>query len=542
MLGSVGIVDAETRGAGLCANVAASVGVAALALAAYAGLSGHSFLLNWDDLEYVVENEAIRGLSWANLRAIFTRPYLANYAPLHILSYAVDHALWGLRPAGFLLTNVVLHAVNGILLYSLLARLGTARAAAALGAAFFVASPVQVESVAWISERKNVLCMTFFLLAVHAFVAYRSPASRHRAIAYLLGLASGIAALLTKAAAVVLAPVLLLFDFCYVDVKARRHWLVDKLPIAVATAAVVAATVATQGEAIAAGQAAFALDGPTRVYTMAPVVVRYLGMVAWPFGLSPVYMPRVREVPDLAFWAAALVLLGAVALGVLLLRRRRKLFFWYATFFVGLVPVLQIIPLPTLMNDRYLYFPMLGASGFLALALEPLVTSARRAIRVGAVALGAAGVLALAMASHTRADVWRDDVSLWRDATAKVPKATLAWNGLGMSLVDAGRGVEALGAFQAALALDPDYRLALNNIGALYNRLGQPEAGRPYLLRAVALSPGNFGALMNLGIGYQMSGDWRTAAQAFHAAVALRPWDAAATSRLREAEVRAAAQ
>ncbi len=525
--------------AGRWERVAAPICLAGLAIAVYSGVFGHSFLLNWDDLEYVVENETIRSLSPGNLRAMFTRAYLANYAPFHVLSYALDHALWGLNPSGFLLTNVLLHAANGLLLYGLLVRLGTARAAAALGAAFFLVHPVQVESVAWISERKNVLCMTWFLVALHAYATYRSPAGRHRWLWYGLGLLAGIAALLTKAVAVVLAPVFLLFDLCYTEQSERRHWLLDKAPIVLATAAVAAATLSSQREAIAEGQAAFALSGPARVYTMVPVVVRYLGMVLWPTGLSPIYVPRIREAPDPAFAGAVLVVLGLLALGALLFARRRRPFFWYATFFVGLVPVMQIVPLPTLMNDRYLYFPMLGAAGALALAAEPLFASRARALRLATLAASCTTVLSLAIASHARAEVWRDDLSLWLDAAARAPKSTLAWNGLGMSLVDAGRTDEAIHAFERALALDPDYRLALNNLGALCNRLGDPLRGRPYLLRAVALYPGSFGTLMNLGIGYRMTGDWKAAAAAFRAAAALRPGQPDAARMLREAELRA---
>jgi tetratricopeptide (TPR) repeat protein len=504
-------------------HAAAVLALVAIAFGVYSGVLDHAFLLNWDDHDYVVRNEAIRGLSWENVRTAFGRPYFGNYAPLHLLSYAVDHAVWGMSAGGFLFTNVLLHGANGALLHVLLVRLGAGRAAAALAAALFLVHPVQVESVAWISERKNVLCMAFLLAALHGYAAYRAPGARRRAWTYSASFAAAAAALLTKAAAVVIAPLLVLFDLCHVEPSARRRWVIDKAPFVLATVAIAAATISSQREMIAEGRAAYSMDPPTTLYTMVPVVARYLGMLAWPAGLSAIYAPAVREGADLAFAASAALLTGLAALGVLLFRRRRPLFFWYAAFFLGLVPVLQIVPLPTLMNDRYLYFPMLGASAFAALALEPVLKAGRDPLRRAAKVAAAVAVAVLALLSHARVEVWRDDLSLWQDAAAKDPRSALAWAGLGMSLLDGGRGDEALHAFLSALAIDPAHRLALNDAGALWNERGEPLRGRPYLVRAVSLWPDYFPAYMNLGRSYLMTGELGAAEEAFRAALRIEP-------------------
>lgn len=495
----------------------------ALALAIYSRVFGHEFLLNWDDATYVVDNPLAHGLSWEHVRGAFTQFYFGNYAPLHLISYAVDYTVWGPNPLGFLIVNVLLHAVNGCIFYLFLLRLTGSRIGSAVAAAVFLAHPVQVESVAWISERKNLLSMTFTLAALHAFLGYRTRGRRGRAaVAYLAALAAAVAALLTKAAAVIVAPALVLLDLCHVEKPDRERWLLDKVPFLVATGLLVGATLASQRAAIDEGQAVFQMDRWTTVFTMVPVVARYVGMVLWPADLSAIYTPTVRASPDLAFWSSLALLAGLVVIGAALWARRRKVFFWYALFFVGLAPVLNVVPLPTLMNDRYLYFPMLGAAGLAGLAVDAI---ARRGVapRRLAVVVMIAYVATLSLAARARAETWRDDVTLWRDTTEKSPRASLAWVGLGMSLVDAGRPYEAIEAYYQAVSVDPFHPMALNNLGAAYNTVNQPLQGRTYLLRAIQVAPDYFDAHMNLGISYRMTGDLAGAERAFASALSLRP-------------------
>jgi Tfp pilus assembly protein PilF len=506
------------------------------AFAVYSNVFGHAFLLNWDDLDYVVANSAIRDLDSEHVHQMFAGTFVGNWAPLHILSYAIDFSLWGLRPSGFLFTNVLLHGINGSLLYAFFRQLQFSVRAATLAAAVFVVHPIQVESVAWISERKNVLAMTFFLLALIAYETYRSQ--RAAGIAYVTSLSASAAALMTKSIAVVLAPILLLLDHCYGPPAGRGRRIADKLPFLLAAALIALVTMTTQSMAIKQGRDMYGMNAATTFYTMVPVIVRYLALMAWPTRLSAVYAPTVRTSPDASFSACLALVLVLVAIGAFSYLRDRRTFFWYATLFIALVPVLHIVPLPTLMNDRYLYFPMLGACGCVARAWERVEHASRTPARI---ALGIAAttiVLLLGGLSHARADVWRDDVALWRDAAAKCPDSPLAWNGVGRSLLDAGRSDEALPALLAALSLDPDYGLALNNMGILYNLRGEPERGRPYLVHAIQRRP-DFDAYMNLGYGYSVAGAYPEAEAAFVSALRVRPESPDAISAIQEMRHRA---
>jgi tetratricopeptide (TPR) repeat protein len=493
----------------------------ALTLGVYGRALGHTFLLNWDDLTYVLENPAIRGLDLEHLRLVFGGPYFGNYAPLHLLSYSLDQAIWGLEPAGFVATNLALHAANGVLFFGLLVRLGLSPAAAGFGAGIFLVHPVQVESVVWISERKNLLAMFFSLAGVRAYLSFRSREGMRRWVPYMGSLAAISAALLSKAAAVVVPPLLLLLDVGHVPTERRRGALLDKVPFAFAATGLALATVASQREMIEEGRSAFAMDGLTTFFTMTPIVVRYLAMLAWPAALSALYTPEIRTAPDPTFVASAILLLVLAGLGVWIWFRARRLFAPYAFFFVALVPVLQLVPLPTLVNDRYLYFPMLGACALAGIAIEAALARPRLGRVVSAA--GAAVVFALGATSFARTDVWRDDLTLWTDVAEKAPGSALAWTGLATSLADRGRVAEAVPAFHRALALDPVHPLALNGLGAAYNSLGQFEVARPLLLRATELPGDPFPAYMNLGTGYLATGDPAGAERAFEAALAVRP-------------------
>ena len=127
---------------------------------------GHNFLIYWDDNGYVTRNLTIQRVTWENIKTAFTSLYMGNYAPVQILSYMFDYSIWGMRPAGFIFTNILIHIANGILFYYLLTRLSWQRLTACAAALIFLIHPVQVESVVWVSERKNVLSMLFFLLSL----------------------------------------------------------------------------------------------------------------------------------------------------------------------------------------------------------------------------------------------------------------------------------------------------------------------------------------------------------------------------------------
>jgi tetratricopeptide (TPR) repeat protein len=499
----------------------------------YANTLGHDFLLNWDDSLYVVENETIRGITWEHVKDAFTRFYIGNYAPLHIISYMFDYTPWGLRPGGFIFTNVLIHAMNGILFYVLLFRMNRRKALGFLAAFIFLFHPVQVESVAWISQRKNLLALFFFLASFHFYISYRTAGKSRRMFFYSSSVLAFVLALLSKTVAIILPLVLFLYDLCYLEKSDRKSWITNKIPFLLASGAALFIALKSQMPEHEGGRISYAIEGPLGVfYTMLTVLVRYFKIIFWPTELSALYMPPMKVRMDAAVAGSLLFAVLLVVLGLYLYRRKKELFFWYALIFAGLLPVSQIVSIVTLMNDRYLYFPMIGAAALYGLLAFPSADHAfdfrKRSIAIILILL----MIPLPWLSWQRTSVWSNDTSLWTDTTFKTPSSPLAWNGLGMSYVDAGRSDEAAAAFLKALSIDPDYELALNNIGALYNSRGKILEARPFLLKVTELFPDDMNGLKNLGINYYLSREFPRAELTFQKVLALQPQSPDALSLL----------
>lgn len=402
-----------------------------LSAATYWEVLTHSFLTTWDDTFYITENPAVRAFTPGNIAAAFSTNYHGNYAPAQIISYMLDHAVWGMDPFGFLMTNVACHTASGLLLYGLLLRQGFRMPGAMLGAALFLVHPVQVESVAWLSQRKNLLAMLFFLLAFHAWLDYRETTGLTAWRWYIVSLAAFIVALLSKSVAAIFPVMLLLYDVLHpVPAKGGRFQM-DKIPLLVMVLAVAALTVLLQSTSSGGGRVDYPPDALVVLpMTMLTVLTMYMRILLWPApdSLSAIYDPDFRTYFDADVTLGAVIALVLLLAGIWLRRRSAKAFFWYCLFFLGLVPVSQVVPLITIINDRYLYFPMLGIAGivfwacgkmFLRLALP-----ATRGIFVAAL-VGC--VLLLATVSNIRGRVWKDTITLFADTLPKVGNRRQQW-------------------------------------------------------------------------------------------------------------------
>ncbi len=523
---------------------------------------GHHFLVLWDDRSYVTGNMIIKGLTWQNIKAAFSHFYFYNYAPIHLISYMFDYTLWGLRPAGFIFTNIFLHAANGILLYSLLIKLLRRRLPALTAALIFLIHPVQVESVAWISERKNVLSLFFFLVAFYCYLLYRENKGRFYWEFYACSLGAFLLSLLTKATGVVFPLVLLAFDLCFPQKRNRKVWLLDKIPFLLAAFAAALITIKSQSPEIGGGTTSYHGGTPfTTLFTMMPVFVRYLGMTFWPTNLSATYSPSIRTGIDLEVTVSAILLLLIIALGIFLYYRKRDLSFWLLLFFLGLLPVSQIVPLVTLMNDRYLYLPMVGASAFLASLLFMAIRkdSERKKIVKATVILVFLVFLAHCFISTIkRIPVWQNDRTLWQDAIRKIPYSPKAHYQYAHVMELEGNIDEAIREYETGLKLSPlpseryflallyqkrglwdkaieQYTLALsqmpgflearNGLALLYMRMGMMNQAIEHYRLGLAYKPDWAKGHNNLGAAYARKGDADNALEHFEIAAKLDPQD-----------------
>jgi hypothetical protein len=410
----------------------------------YSSTLGHGFIFSWDDYDYVVNNPSIRGFSIDHIKTVFSTFLIGNYAPLHLISYMLDYQFWGLDPAGYHFGNILIHALNGILVYRLFVKLELSETAALFGAILFALHPAQVESVAWVAERKNVLSAMFFLLALHSYINYKK-ASNGRARNYIVSLGLLACALLTKSAAVIFPVVIICYDFCYCT-EPRRLKLVDKFPFLLLTLAACILTIMSQDKNAGGGMMGFPGGTPlTAIWTMIPVFLSYLKDLVFPVDLSPYYIVPIRKSIDGTVIGSTVILLCLTGLAVISINRWPRLFFFISVYFVALLPVLQIVPILTLKNDRYLYFPMIGAAGGVALIFSELIKK-KACIRNITVACAIVACTAYGYSTYYQSQIWNNSIVLWQFALRKNPENMLAWLMLAKGYTHIGNSREAFSA------------------------------------------------------------------------------------------------
>ena len=408
------------HGAGRASAVAA-VALFALGFALYARTLGYEFV-GWDDPAEVVDNPWIRSLSFENLAAIFSEPVLDAYFPLMSVSFMVDHALWGLDPRGFHLQSVLLNALNGVLAFWVLSLLTRRRALAFIAALLWSVHHTHVESVAWVSARKEVLATTLLLLSLGWFVRAREgPSTRRGAYAASIALfALGAAAKLTIGS---YALFFALADWMLRDRRGSpareplwRHVAVALPHVVVALPFVVMNFLVQPSMAPSGSAGLFGF-----VLVRGQAAWRYLWLLVGVLPGQPLYDPPPIS-PDPLFVAAALIplLVPPVAFALALRRGYTNAALALAWLMIGLLAPLAF-PLVTYMADRYLYAPSLGfcwllAAGIAALAFRPSRPRVWNAAT--AVALTAAPFLWFTLLAWSMTPVWKNSETLWTRAVA----------------------------------------------------------------------------------------------------------------------------
>lgn len=495
-----------------------------LSVAIYARSLGHEFQMSWDDNWYIVYNESIQGFSWQNIKTIFSSIYQANYAPLQMLSYMLDYSLWGLNPGGFALTNIIFHTLNGLLLYRLLHSLHSERLLALVAATFFLVHPLQVESVAWISCRKNVLSLFFFLLSWEAYRRYRQAETGRGIGAYTASLLAFLLSLMAKSTTLVLPLILVLYDYCFPE-GGQRLRLKNKLPYAVATLVFALLSMHVQQHDFQGGiREPYHGGSPlATLYTMLPVFCLYLWRLVWPGGLSAIYAPPVHTAPDGVVIAAGLFLAAMAWGGYWLFRRDRRLGFWFLFFWIGLLPFAQIVPILWLITDRYMNVSIIGAAALTGAAAVWLrnrlgASSARILYLLLVFWIGA-----LSIASFQRVGIWRNSLTLWSDAAAKTPTSARVWGHYGEALVVSGQVDASLQAYERGLDLDSANIIVLDGLGRLYNLTGKLDKGLIVLNKLLKQRPDYVTGWASLGTNYMKRGNYGEAEKAYNRAQALQP-------------------
>lgn len=495
--------------------------LALLTIALYWPATGNEFVAYDDDM-YVTANPRIpQGLTRENVVWAFTTTEATNYHPLTWLSHLLDAQLFGMSPGGHHATSVVLHAVTAALLFLLLHRATGLLGASMAAAALFAVHPQNVQSVAWISERKNVLSTLFWLLALGAYGAWTKNKRLHWYVALVLAFALS---LLAKPMAVTLPFTLLLLDYWPLGrfpLGQARLWL-EKTPLFVLAAASSVVTYLIQRES---GSMVFTAAIPltARLANAAWAYLAYLGQAFWPAGLAAFYPHLEGSLPAWRVVLGAVVLAGGTATLWLFRARVSPQLTGWLWYLGTLVPVIGLVQVGTQsMADRYAYVPLIGIFVALAWGVASLVR--RGALpREAAAGIAAAAVLALAVRTFQQIAVWHDTVSLFEHTVRVEPRAWVAHYNLGNAYESMGRHEDAVARFRDTIKLRPEFARAHNNLGNSLDALGRTAEAVPSYERAVQLKPDLVEAYNNLGIAYAQQGKHEQGLTVLRTATQLRP-------------------
>jgi tetratricopeptide (TPR) repeat protein len=488
--------------------------------------------LNLDD-PYYINNPYIRDLTWKGIYGIFSKPIVDNYFPLQILSYAIDYQIWHVQPFGYRLHNVVLHVLNAALVFLLLKKIFSHTWVSFAAALFFGLHPVNVESVTWVAERKNVLSTAFLLSSFLFYLYYLDEPTRSRKLVfYLLCLFLFLLGLLAKVSAVVLPVLFLLFDFCFRERK-KRDMFKDKIPFFILTFffSVLTIWIYHTGKYLVNYHGG---SSYSNFLAMINVFVEYIIYLIVPVYLDHFYY---TPIPRTIFEPQVLLSLGAILLFIILawrsFQRDRIFFFWLGWFFISLLPVLNIVPITILRADRYMYLPAIGFFYLVSWGLWKISQREFMAFRLPVLLFGLfliAGTYAFLTLERNK--LWRDSVIFWEESLKKFPQSVMPYKYIGNIYVSRGKNDLAISYFQAGLSGNPNDVMLLNGLAMAHKGKNDLQKAEDLLLRANRLNPLDSATSNNLGTIYFQRGEMEKARSCMQKALEIDPQNASARANL----------
>jgi tetratricopeptide (TPR) repeat protein len=518
---------APTHDRALPAVCAAAALLVALTVIAYIPAMRAGFI--WDDDQYVQNNDAVRAPGGLP-RIWFDFTASPQYYPLVYSSYWLEYRLWGDNPAGYHVVNIFLHGAVAILVWRFLRRLGLP--AAWVAAAIFAVHPINAESVAWITERKNVLSGIFYFAAALAYLRFaesaRQPAADRRRWAWwAAALVLFAAALLSKTVTCTLPAVLLLVLWW----KRGRMTFKDALPLVPFFALGIASGLFTswfEKHYTGALGEQWSMTFLERFLVAGRVLWFYVGKLLWPANLTFIYP---RWIINTHAWWQYLFPLAALAAPVVLFLARRRI--GWGPLVAGLCFAGTLFPVLGFFNvyymqysfvaDHWVYLASVALIVLVCAAVQRLASRAPAGVKPAFSVVPAVLIVALGALTWKQSRVYSDLEGLWRDVLQKNPTAWMAHNNLGNLLKDAGRLEEARSEYDAAIAVRPDFAMAHSNLGIVCKRQGRLDDAIREYRRAIQSDPDYVAAHFNLGLAFQQRGDLDQAAAEFRKYIAARP-------------------
>ncbi|MCX6304735.1 MAG: tetratricopeptide repeat protein [Bacteroidetes bacterium] len=456
--------------------------------------------VNWDDIVYIMNNDMITTFSWAHLRQIFSTYFMGNYHPFILLSFSLDFHFFKFDAPGYHFHNLVLHLLNTFLVYVFFFRLLNKNANIAITIALlFAIHPMHVESVSWVSERKDLLYTAYFLLSLIAYLTYLR---KERASYFILALLLFVFSLLSKAQAVTLPLVLLLVDY-FLSRKFEWKIVFEKIPFFILSLVFGIVAVFAQKASSYINPQGIPLS--QSIFYAPYGICVYLVKFLLPFYQTAVYNYPVTlhgSIPFYIYFSPVVFFVIAFAL-LKTWKHHKYITFGVLFFLVTVFPVLQFLPVGwAVVAERYTYVPYIGLAAIAAIAFwenRPLQAGRRRTI------LDASGlliILLLFILTWNRNMVWKDSVSLWTDVMEKNPRCVSAYINRAFIFNENKRYDDALKDCSDGLKIDSTNFTLYKNRGIAYGIIGKFDLALADYSSAIKNNPADFDSYLYRGILY----------------------------------------
>ena len=498
---------------------------------------------NWDD-SMIYGNSYVRSLGWENIKRIFTYVKGSTYQPVRVLSYAVDYYFWKLNSVGYHITNIVFYVLTCIMVFLTLRHLSTSlrekvssdshERVALFGSLFFAAHPVHVEAVTWLAARKEVLQGFFFFLAFFLYLKGREKVGREKMIYLGLVLFAFLLAILSKPSAIVFPGVILVYEIAQRKNKwmefIKSHWLFFTLSILIS---IIFVSILIKVMLDAGGVKPYRGGSFFNNFLASFYVFLYnIKLLIFTLNYSAAYTIPISNpilsIRTFIFVGITLLLFG---LSLWSLKRTKIIFFSFLFFFVTLLPYLNIIPISTLLADRYVFIASFSYCFLLGIVFDRLYTYTSKRFSEGFFKLLAIVLLLFILIVYSlmtirQNKIWENSYTLWTDAVEKYPDSNTANALMGVVYMDLGMDEKASEYLEKAIQILPyDYQ-SRNNLGIVYGRVEQPEKALKELMTAIRLKPDDDKIKINLSVFYQRQKDYKKAEEVLKYLLSKNPQNA----------------
>jgi tetratricopeptide (TPR) repeat protein len=504
---------------------------------------------NWDD-GMIYGNQAIRNLNLENIQRIFTPQRASTYQPVRVLSYAVDYRFWKLDPRGYHITNVLLYILTCIMAFFTLKLLSVQLRpgegpdshfrVALFGGLFFSTLPVHVESVAWLSSRKEVLQGFFFFMAFYLYLRGRQEKQEKKIVFLVLVLVSILLAVLSKPSAVVFPAVLLAYECLLMPrgwiIFLRRHWLFFLISVFISlTFAWIVIKVMFDAGGIKLYRGGTFINNLPVSFEL---FLHNIKLLFFTINYSAAYAVNLSEevlgLPTLIAIGICILLFG---FSIWSLKKTKVIIFSAVFFALTLLPYLNILPISTLLADRYLFIPSFSGCLLLGVLFDKVYRIRRTPFSEGFFKLLSVSIFLFLLGGYSfmtiqQNRIWENSYTLWMDAVTKSPGSNTANALMGVVYMDLGMDEEAVKHLLKAVEIFPYDYMSRNNLGLVYARMGDVEKGLKELFAGLSYKPDDYAIRINISVFYERQEEYGKAIRVLEKLISENPRDANVYYRL----------